>query len=185
MSALARWAALAIGAVVFLSCGDDDGGDPGGDAGTPGVYGDAVCGGEFLTVRIEGPYELTEPSASVAGAFEARFAFSKTAKSQGRRHRSRARSRDRHQQVSWLVRNLEEKGPPSATTSPSRRPWRARRAARGSAELSGPYADQNADEGGRFHAPARMSTIVDTRAVRLLSLHVAPDRAAAQPISPP
>jgi hypothetical protein len=39
------------------------------------VYGDATCAGEFLTVRIEGPYEITGPSAGVAGAFEARFAF--------------------------------------------------------------------------------------------------------------
>jgi hypothetical protein len=151
MSALARWAALALGAVVFLGCGDDDddagpqgasgtqgkggagggvqaggggaagAGGVGGSGGVGGVggsgggsatpeltgawkgdclsmgqgqsfrlafdidaedwaldyvvFGDAACGGEFLTVRIEGPYKITGPSASVSGAFEARFGF--------------------------------------------------------------------------------------------------------------
>jgi len=38
------------------------------------VFGDTSCGAPFLTVHIEGPYEIGGPS-TVAGANEARFAF--------------------------------------------------------------------------------------------------------------
>lgn len=41
------------------------------------VFGDQACAQKFLTVRIEGPYELTAPSKAVEGAWEARFGFSK------------------------------------------------------------------------------------------------------------
>jgi len=39
------------------------------------VYGDAACGAKFLTVRIDGPYEIHGASDAVAGAHEARFGF--------------------------------------------------------------------------------------------------------------
>jgi Adenomatosis polyposis coli down-regulated 1 len=39
------------------------------------VHGDAACTAPLLTVHIAGPYALERPSASVEGAWEARFAF--------------------------------------------------------------------------------------------------------------
>lgn len=39
------------------------------------AFGDAACGSPFLTVRITGPYTVQAPSATVAGAHEARFDF--------------------------------------------------------------------------------------------------------------
>lgn len=39
------------------------------------VHGDAACTAPLLTVHIAGPYALERPSASVDGAWEARFAF--------------------------------------------------------------------------------------------------------------
>jgi hypothetical protein len=41
------------------------------------VYGDKACTSKFLTVRIEGPYEVGSASKTVAGAHDARFAFTK------------------------------------------------------------------------------------------------------------
>lgn len=43
------------------------------------VFGDAGCASPFLTVRIEGPYALTAPSAAVPGAWDARFGFTRKA----------------------------------------------------------------------------------------------------------
>jgi len=39
------------------------------------VYGDSTCTNKFLTVHIEGPYEVGAASKVVAGAYDARFAF--------------------------------------------------------------------------------------------------------------
>ena len=39
------------------------------------VHGDATCSSPLVTVAIAGSYELTRPSASVEGAWEARFGF--------------------------------------------------------------------------------------------------------------
>lgn len=39
------------------------------------AFADGACGTPFLTVHIEGAYELTGPSAEVAGASHARFGF--------------------------------------------------------------------------------------------------------------
>lgn len=39
------------------------------------AFGDAACNTPFLTVQVEGPYELLAPSAVVSGAWDARFAF--------------------------------------------------------------------------------------------------------------
>jgi hypothetical protein len=39
------------------------------------TYGDAACSTPFLTVRIDGPYEIGPPSPVVPGAYEARFGF--------------------------------------------------------------------------------------------------------------
>jgi hypothetical protein len=41
------------------------------------VYGDPGCRAPLFVVRIEGPYELTGPSAAVPGAYEGRFGFTK------------------------------------------------------------------------------------------------------------
>lgn len=41
------------------------------------VLGDTACTAPFFTVRIEGPYEVGAPSATVPGANDARFAFTK------------------------------------------------------------------------------------------------------------
>jgi hypothetical protein len=41
------------------------------------VHGDKACGGKFMTVRIEGPYEVGATAATVPGAREARFGFTK------------------------------------------------------------------------------------------------------------
>ncbi len=41
------------------------------------TYGDEACTTPFVTVHIEGPYELSGPSPTVSGATLARFAFSK------------------------------------------------------------------------------------------------------------
>jgi hypothetical protein len=41
------------------------------------TFGDAECKTKFLTVHIEGPYEVKGPSAAVAGAFDAKFGFTK------------------------------------------------------------------------------------------------------------
>ncbi len=43
------------------------------------TYGDATCATPFATVHIEGPYALAGRSASIAGAWNARFAFTKKA----------------------------------------------------------------------------------------------------------
>jgi hypothetical protein len=43
------------------------------------TYADATCGVGLLTVRIEGAYALTGKSATVPGAWEARFGFTKKA----------------------------------------------------------------------------------------------------------
>lgn len=40
------------------------------------AFGDGDCQVPFLTVHIEGPWEVERPSAAVEGAFEARFGFS-------------------------------------------------------------------------------------------------------------
>lgn len=40
------------------------------------THGDEACAVPLVTVSIAGPYELERPSASVDGAWEARFAFS-------------------------------------------------------------------------------------------------------------
>lgn len=40
-----------------------------------GVFGDGACRVPLVTVRIEGPYLLTGPSASVQGAWEGQFSF--------------------------------------------------------------------------------------------------------------
>lgn len=39
------------------------------------TFGDAACASPFLTVHIDGPYEVGAPSSSVPGAHEARFGF--------------------------------------------------------------------------------------------------------------
>lgn len=39
------------------------------------AFGDATCTSKFLTVHIEGPYQLTSPSTTVANAWNARFGF--------------------------------------------------------------------------------------------------------------
>lgn len=41
------------------------------------VFADAACSAKFITVRIEGPYELGAASTSVVGAFDAKFGFAK------------------------------------------------------------------------------------------------------------
>lgn len=41
------------------------------------TFGDAECKAKFLTVHIEGPYEVSGPSTAVAGAHEAKFGFTK------------------------------------------------------------------------------------------------------------
>jgi hypothetical protein len=41
------------------------------------VFADSACSTKFITVRIEGPYELGAASRSVAGAFDAKFGFTK------------------------------------------------------------------------------------------------------------
>lgn len=41
------------------------------------TYGDATCKAPFVTVHIEGPYEIGAKSATVAGAWEGRFGFTK------------------------------------------------------------------------------------------------------------
>jgi hypothetical protein len=40
-------------------------------------FGDAACAAPALTVHIEGPYAVTGASATVAGAYEARFGFAR------------------------------------------------------------------------------------------------------------
>jgi hypothetical protein len=40
------------------------------------VHGDAACSAPLMTVHIEGPYEIGQPSGTVAGAHEAVFGFS-------------------------------------------------------------------------------------------------------------
>lgn len=41
------------------------------------TFADAECKTRFLSVHIEGPYEIQGPSAAVAGAHDARFGFTK------------------------------------------------------------------------------------------------------------
>lgn len=41
------------------------------------VYGDKACSTRFVTAHIEGPYTVGGPSTAAAGAYEARFGFSK------------------------------------------------------------------------------------------------------------
>jgi Adenomatosis polyposis coli down-regulated 1 len=41
------------------------------------AFGDAACTARFLTVHVEGAYQLTGPSPTVDGASQARFAFAK------------------------------------------------------------------------------------------------------------
>lgn len=41
------------------------------------VYGDVKGTSPFVTVHIEGPYEIGEPSSVVAGAFDARFGITR------------------------------------------------------------------------------------------------------------
>jgi hypothetical protein len=43
------------------------------------VFADSGCATKFLTVRIEGPYELGVASSTVPGAFDAKFGFTKKA----------------------------------------------------------------------------------------------------------
>ena len=43
------------------------------------VFADSACATKFLTVRIEGPYELGAASSTVPGAFDAKFGFTKKA----------------------------------------------------------------------------------------------------------
>jgi hypothetical protein len=47
------------------------------------VHGNAECTAPFVKVRIEGPYELTAPSAAVSGAWEGTFSFTKKTVSPG------------------------------------------------------------------------------------------------------
>jgi hypothetical protein len=39
------------------------------------VHGDEACASDFITVHIEGPYDLPGPSAVVAGAYDGVFSF--------------------------------------------------------------------------------------------------------------
>ncbi|MFZ1641675.1 MAG: hypothetical protein WAV07_09625 [Candidatus Contendobacter sp.] len=41
------------------------------------TFADPACQTKFLTVHIEGPYEMGNPAASIKGAFEGKFGFTK------------------------------------------------------------------------------------------------------------
>lgn len=41
------------------------------------TFVDPACQTKFMTVRIEGPYEIGNPAASIKGAFEGKFGFTK------------------------------------------------------------------------------------------------------------